>query len=139
MKIIIKTTNLELTPEIENYVYEKIGGVNKFLDDIDKSGVIEAEVEIGRTTKHHQSGDIFRAEVNLVLPGKMLRTEAEERDLRTAIDRVKDELQMEIKKYRGKQEAIYKRGARKIKKMFHLSPLIWFGRKAKKRERDEGM
>lgn len=133
MKIIIKTTNLELTPEIENYVYEKIGGINKFLDDIDRGGVIEAEVEIGRTTKHHQSGDVFRAEVNLVLPGKMLRAEAEERDLRTAIDRVKDELQLEIKKYRGKKEAQYKRGARFAKRLLHISPLAWF-RKEKREE-----
>lgn len=125
MKIIIKTTNLELTPEIEEQIEEKINSVDKLLDDMDRN-VIEARVEIGRTTKHHQKGDIFRAEVNLTLPGRLLRSVAEEGDLRTALDQVKNELQREIKKYRGKKEAQYKRGARKAKRMFRISPLAWF-------------
>jgi putative sigma-54 modulation protein len=93
-------------------------------------------VEIGRTTKHHQTGDIFRAEVNLRLPGRILRSEAEELDWRTAIDRVKEELQAEIKKYRGKMEAKYKRGARMAKKLLRLSPLLLFKKKGG-REREE--
>jgi len=138
MKITIKTTNLELTPKIQQYVDEKIGGVDKFLDNMDK-GVIEARVEIGKTTRGQQKGDIFRAEVNLSLPGRLLRSVAEEIDLRTAIDRVKEEIQREIKKYRGKQEAKYKRGARKAKKLIRLSPLAWFRRKKGSREKEEGI
>ena len=125
MKITIKTTNLKLTPEIEERIEEKINSVDKLLDDMDRN-VIEARVEIGRTTKHHQKGDIFRAEVNLTLPGRLLRSVAEEWDLRTALDQVKNELQQEIKKYRGKKEAQYKRGARIAKRMLRISPLAWF-------------
>lgn len=136
MKIIIKTTNLELTPAIEKYVEQKIGSVDKLLDDMDRS-VIEARVEIGKTTKHHQKGDIFRAEVNLTLPGRLLRSMAEEWDLRVAIDQVKNELQREIKKYRGKKEAQYKRGARKAKRMIRISPLAWFRKEKGSREKNE--
>lgn len=125
MKITIKTTNLKLTPRIEKYVEEKIGGVDKLLDGMDRN-VVEARVEIGKTTKHHQKGDIFRAEANLTLPGRLLRSVAEEMDLRTAIDRVKENLQQEIKKYRGKRDVQYKRGARKIKRLLRISPLAWF-------------
>ena len=135
MKIIIKTTNTELTPDIAEYLNQKIHGLDKFLDGMDRN-VIEARVEIGKTTKHHQTGDIFRAEVNLSLPGKILRSEAEELDFRTAIDRVKEELQNKIKKYRGKMEAKYKRGARVAKKLLRLSPLLWFKKKGG-REREE--
>ncbi len=136
MKIIIKTTNTELTPQIENYVNEKIGGIDRFLHGMDEN-VIEARVEISKITQHHQTGDIFRAEANLSLPGRVLRSEAEEMDFRTAIDRVKEELQAETKKYRGKKEAEYKRGARFAKQLIRLSPLAWF--RKKKREREEGM
>jgi len=104
MKIIIKATNLELTPTIEEYIHQKINGLDKFLGNMDR-GTIEARVEVGRTTKHHQKGYIFRAEANLRLSGQLLRVEAEELELRTALDRVKDGLQREIKKYRGRQEA----------------------------------
>jgi putative sigma-54 modulation protein len=138
MKIIIKTTNLELTSAIKEHVEQKIGSVDKLLDDMDRN-VIEARVEIGRITKHHRKGDIFRAEVNLTLPGRLLRSVAEEGDLRTALDQVKNELQQEIKKYRGKKEAQYKRGARKAKKLIRLSPLAWFKRRKGSREKEEGV
>lgn len=136
MKIIVKATNLELTPKVEQYIDEKIGGVDKLLDDMDRN-IVEARVEIGKTTKHHQKGDVFRAEVNLTLPGRLLRSEAEEIDLRTAIDRVKEEIRREIKKYRGKKESQYKRGARKAKRLIRLSPLVWFRREKGKREKNE--
>ena len=136
MKIIIRTINLELLPRIEEYIHQKIGGVDKLLDDMDRE-VIEARVEIGKITKAQQKGDIFRAEVNLTLPGRLLRVEAEESDLRTAIDRVKDGLQREIKKYRGKKEAKYKRGARKAKRLIRISPLAWFRKEKGNREKNE--
>ena len=136
MKIVIRTINLELLPRIEEYIHQKIGGVDKLLDDMDRE-VIEARVEIGKITKAQQKGDIFRAEVNLTLPGRLLRVEAEESDLRTAIDRVKDGLQREIKKYRGKKEAKYKRGARKAKRLIRISPLAWFRKEKGNREKNE--
>jgi len=127
---------LELTPAIEERIEEKIGGLDKLLDDIDRE-VIRTRVEIGKTTKHHQKGDVFRAEVNLTLPSRLLRSVAEEADLRTALDQVKNELQQEIKKYRGKKEAQYKRGARKAKRLICLSPLAWFRKRKGSREKNE--
>lgn len=137
MKIIIKTTNIKLTPAIEDYINQKVGGLDKFLNYVEEE-LKEARVEIGRTTKHHQKGDIFRAEVNLSLGNKVLRSEAEEWDIKAAIDAVKDELEQEIKKYRGKQIARFKRGARLAKKLLRLSPLLWFKKKGG-RDREEGI
>ncbi len=130
MRIRIKTTNIELTPAIEEYVDNKIGGVDKLLEGMDQK-VIEAKVEIGKTTQHHRKGDIFRAEVNLIVPGKLLRTEAEEWDLRVAIDEARKDLERKIRKYRGKQSAKYKRGARKAKRLLRISPLAWFKKEKK--------
>jgi ribosomal subunit interface protein len=98
IKIDIKGTNLELTEPIKDYVNEKIGSLEKFYDNI-----LEARVDIGITTKHHQKGDIYRAEVNLQVPqAPILRAEAEKEDLYVAINEVKDELQRQIKKYKEK-------------------------------------
>ena len=47
-------------------------------------------------------------------------------------------MKSEIKKYRGKMEAKYKRGARMAKRLLRLSPLLWFGKKGG-REREEGI
>jgi len=98
MQIDIKGTNLELTEAIKNYVNEKIGSLDKFFE-----GILEARVDIGLTTKHHQKGNIFRAEVNLEVPRKhILRAEAEREDLYMAINEVKNELQQQLKKFKGK-------------------------------------
>lgn len=95
MQILIKGTGMELTKAIRDYVDEKIGGLSKFLVKID-NGLVEARVEVGQTTKHHQSGDIFRAEVNLKLPRTLLRAVVETSDLYAAIDLVHDEIKRQI-------------------------------------------
>ena len=123
MRIILKGTNLELNEELRNYVDEKIGGLDKFLKNVD--GTLEARVELAKTTNHHQQGDIYRAEVNLDFSGKVLRAVEEKEDLFTAIDGIEDELKREIIKFKGKRNTEIRRGARIIKKFKHLSPMSW--------------
>jgi putative sigma-54 modulation protein len=95
MNIQIKGTKIELTPAIEVAVNEKIGSLSKYFDNI-----LEAEVEVGRTTLHHQRGNIFRAEVNLVVPKTIIRAVAETNDLYASINEVRDKLKQEIIKYK---------------------------------------
>lgn len=101
MRILIKATNFSLTPAIVDYIRKKIGGLNKYLKRLDSS-VVEARTEVGKITEHHKKGDIFRAEVNLKLPGKLLRAEEEGGDLYSAIDFVHDELKREIVSFKDK-------------------------------------
>ncbi len=114
MRINIKTTNFSLTPAIQTYLEEKLNSLKKLLPN-DES--ISANVELGKTTKHHQKGDIFKAEVNLVLPNRLLRVVAQEWDLRVAIDSVKDELQRKIKDNKEKNISLHKKGGRIFKKL----------------------
>lgn len=100
MKINIKATNLKLTPAIREYIEIKIGSLERFLKRFESQGELEVFVEIARTTRHHKSGNVFYAEVNLPLPKKILRAEHSDWDIRVAIDKVKDKLQREIKKYK---------------------------------------
>jgi len=148
MKINIKATNLELTPAITVYIEEKINGLEKFISgealkqwDESNQAAVEATVEIARTTNHHRQGDVYRAEINLKVPGRILRAEAEQWDMRVAIDQAKDELQVELKKYKNKQETQFRKGSRMLKKLTSLSPLAWFGSEKRKGGRDleEGM
>ena len=114
MKINLKTKNFGLMPSIKNYLEQKLNSLDKFLPN-DES--ISADVELGKITNHHQKGDIFRAEVNLKIPGRLVRAVAEEWDLRVAIDAVRDELQKEIKINKEKNLSLYKKGARMLKKL----------------------
>ncbi|HEY4495419.1 MAG TPA: ribosome-associated translation inhibitor RaiA [Candidatus Paceibacterota bacterium] len=114
MKINLKTKNFSLTPSIKNYLEQKLNSLDKFLPG-DES--IFADVELSKTTKHHQKGDVFMAEVNLKIPGRLIRAVAEQWDLRIAIDAAKDELQREIKSNKEKNISLHKRGARMLKKL----------------------
>ena len=129
MKIIIKATNIKLSPSINQYIEEKIGGLDKFLKKYDPN-LIEARVEVGKTTRGQRQGDIFRAEVNLSIGGHLMRVEQTEESLIAAIDLVKDELKREIRRHKNKQETKFIRGARSWKKFWRISPLARF-RKSK--------
>ena len=99
MKIKIKATNLKLTPAMESYIEEKMAMLEKFLGN---RQILNVAFEVEMTTKHHLKGEIFRAEVNLSLPGQLLRVEKTEKDLYKAIDKVKDHLAQQIVKYKEK-------------------------------------
>jgi len=80
-----------------------------------KDAEVQAWVEIGRTTKHHEQGDIFRAEIQIKTPHSSLRAEFEDEDLYAAIDKARNEMQREIKNAHNKQITKFRKGARKIK------------------------
>jgi len=100
MQIKIKATKIELTPEIKDYVQEKMDMLEKYLGSID---VISCDVEVGRSVGGQNRGEIYRAEVNLRLPGELLRVEKTEKELFKAIDKVKDHLARSIKRYKEKR------------------------------------
>ncbi len=102
MKINIKAINLDLTPALNQYIEEKIGSLSKFLKNYEIESEIQARVEVARSTRHHHSGNVFKAEVNLDLPKKILRSVAERKDARLAINKAKGELLSEIKKHNQK-------------------------------------
>lgn len=106
---------------MEDYCQKKMVSLGKFLKRINPA-LIKAEIEIGRTTRHHKSGDVFRAEINLSVGGNLFRAEAVNDDLYAAVDEVRDELEQEIKKFKTRRETVFIRGARSIKKKFALSP-----------------
>ncbi|HRH21596.1 MAG TPA: ribosome-associated translation inhibitor RaiA [bacterium] len=100
MQVQIKATGLTLTPAIREYIEEKIASLDKYLGDI---AVTNCDFKIEMTTKHHNKGDIFLAEVNLAVPGDLLVIEKTEADLYKAIDKVKDHLLEAVKRYKDRR------------------------------------
>ncbi|MEQ1561194.1 MAG: ribosome-associated translation inhibitor RaiA, partial [Nitrospira sp.] len=115
MNIKIRAKGFDLTPAVEEYVNRKVSSLEKFLGMRDN---ILCEVEIGKTTNHHKSGDIFRAEVNIVEPGNgQIFAEAEEVDIYTAIDVVRDEAERAIVSRKTKRDTLVRRGGAVIKSL----------------------
>jgi len=99
MQIDIEATNIELNAPLKKYIEEKIGKLEKFLKRFE-GGDVRVRVEVARMSKHHRHGDVYHAEANLHFPGGMLRAEHQGDDIRVAINKVKDKLQREIRKYK---------------------------------------
>lgn len=100
MKINVKKTPDLVSPSLEVYIEEKLSPLAKFVKQFDETGEAEIWLEISRTTKHHRKGEVFMAAADLRLPHKILRAEEYADDIRKAIDRTKDTLRLEIKKYK---------------------------------------
>jgi putative sigma-54 modulation protein len=118
MNLNIKTTNFSLTPAISSYLDKKLSMLNKYADLNNDNVLIQAE--LGKSTNHHKSGDIFRAEVNIRISGHMYRAVSEQADLYAAMDLVKDELAAELKKGKEKRKSVFKRGALKVKNILRF-------------------
>lgn len=100
MKLDIKATRLSLTPEIKDYLQKKMDMLEKYLGRVKATN---CRVEVGLEVGGQQSGKIYRAEVNLDLPGELIRVERSEKDLFKSIDKVKDHLARSIKKYKERR------------------------------------
>lgn len=131
MKINIKTTNVDLTDDVKRYIIDKIIGLEKFIQEGGDSEM-EAYVEVGKPSQHHRQGeDVFYAECNIEIGKRIFRGEMESKSIQGAIDGLRDVMQRELSDYKEKQETIYRRSARTIKKLLSLSPLARFRKKNK--------
>lgn len=124
MNIILKATNITLTPTINEYVETALGSLDKLTQGLTLPA--EMRVEVGRSTFHHKKGEVFFAEANLSIGGSLLRSKIESFSVQAAIDGARDELRNEIYKFKGKKETVFRRGARSVSKMLRLSPLARF-------------
>lgn len=100
MTTTIQGTGIELTDAIKSYAIEKIESLEKYFDRIQN-----ADIDIGTRGNHHQKGAIFYAEVNISVPGKLIRVVKEADDLYKAIDKVRDHLKVEFERMKGKMRA----------------------------------
>lgn len=120
MKINIKATGIELTPDLSHYIEKRLATLEKHLQNTPAALV---EVEVGRSTQHHQTGRVFRAEIHVSGQGLDLYVATEEADTCAAIDVAKDEIIHKLTHEKGKREALYRRGARRVKDMMRgLNP-----------------
>ena len=126
MNIKIRIANLTSTLAIIEYAEKKISSLEKFLPDTEN---LLCQVELSKTTNHHKSGDIFRAEVNITDPlNGQIFAFAEESDLYAAIDIVRDEAERNIVSKKTKRNTLFRRSGAKVKaflKHLDIRPKRW--------------
>ncbi len=101
MQTDIHATNLELNAPLKTFIEEKVADLDRL---VGSAGPASIRVEVGIPSSHHQSGAIYYAELNLTVGGHLLRAEARNYDLHSAIVDAKDDLKVQIKKFKEKLE-----------------------------------
>lgn len=114
MKINTKATNISLTPSISEYINKKVEMLTKFFRETEE---VLVNVEVGKISRHHKSGDVFRAEIQIKKDGENYYATAETSDLYAAIDEVKDNIAHELSSNKRKSLHLLRRGGAKIKNL----------------------
>lgn len=101
---------MDISGAVEDYATRKIQSLEKLVDPQAK-----IEVELGKTTNHHRSGEVYKAEFNVTSAGVYSRAVAEEEDVYIAIDRARDELDSILSSKKDKKRTLWKKGSLRIK------------------------
>jgi ribosomal subunit interface protein len=111
-------TGIEHSDAVLDYIAKKLESAKKILAGEHDGMAGLFRVEVGRTSRHHRTGDVFRAEINFEC-GKhySVRAVSERDNLYAALDDAKDELDRELKKVRKKRFTLVKRGGMAFKNM----------------------
>ena len=113
MRTIIKATKYRLTPESEALVEEKLAAPLRLLGTEGDGALLEIEIE--HAPPEGRSSEPTRISANLTALGKVFHAEAVKPSPESAADRVRSELEAEIRKQRGRARSYLRRGSAAIK------------------------
>jgi len=119
MRIITTIKEIEHSIALEKYIEKKITTLKKYINILKKDEVkntlAEVFIDVSKETKHHKKGDIFLVKAKIVLPKKVLFASYKADDIFKSVDGVKEELKIEIEKYKFKKIDKNRKLQRKMK------------------------
>ncbi|HQT82995.1 MAG: hypothetical protein B7W98_00125 [Parcubacteria group bacterium 20-58-5] len=115
MNITIKATKYHLSPETEALVEEKLAAPLRLLGDEKENALLEIEVE--EAPPEGRSSEPCRLVARLVINDTVFHAEAVKPTPESAADRVRSQLEAEIRRSRGRTRRLWKRGSSAIKNM----------------------
>jgi putative sigma-54 modulation protein len=112
MDIIIKGKNIEVTTHIKDYAEKKLKKACRFADD-DKL-ILEVDME---QVPEKEKGKRFKTKVNLSIPGRVITVESISETIKASIDKIKDEIERQIKEHKEKIKTREVKEGQKAKKL----------------------
>jgi ribosomal subunit interface protein len=110
-----KFTNTDTDQKLQDIASNKFSTLEKFIGEAPTI----CEVEFEKITNHRQQGNIHRAEINLEVNGKLYRAEATAETFERAIDEVRSEIDESLRRARGKEDTMLKKGGRRLKQILN--------------------
>ena len=118
MNITIKATKYQLTPETEALLEEKLAAPLRLLGDKSENALLEIEIE--EAPPEGRSSEPCRLVARLIVDGEVYHAEAVKPTPEIAADRVRSELEAEIRHSRGRARKLWKRGGAAIKNILRF-------------------
>lgn len=109
MEYQLYSKNVVVTDALNQYLDKRLVNVSKVAKD-----VVSCRIDLSRDS-HHKKGEVFRAELNISIPGKLVRVVEMHQDMRGAIDLSIDKIVRQLKKFYSKKRDTSFRSARKLK------------------------
>ena len=125
MQMRIKATGFPLTPALTQLAEEKLLGPLERRLGRHVPEAMPVDIELARTTRHHEEGNIWKCEVNVPLPDEKttIFVEGWGESLEAAVDKAKDEIERRVGDYKGRRSARFLRVSRAVKDEFRISSL----------------
>lgn len=117
----IKATNLTLTPGLREYVERRFASLSGLIDFNDPT--LKVQIEVGRTTRHHDKGEVYRAEFNVRLRRGSFRSVAEGATIQAAIDDARESLETNLERTKKRKVSFVRRSGRVMKDLVRG----WYG------------
>ena len=114
----IKDAQDEITPEITAFAERKLIALKKYLNKVD--GVTQVYVELGKITEAHQTGNVWRAQINLDSKGKRYHADATGEHMKTAVEAAIGEIEASLRKAKQRGESMLKRGGTVLKAIIRV-------------------
>lgn len=118
MNITIKATKYTLSPETETLIEEKLAAPLRLLGEKSENALLEIEIE--NAPAEGRSSEPCRLVARLIVDGQVFHAEAVKPNPESAADRVRSELEAEIRRSRGRARALWRRGHAAIKEMLRF-------------------
>lgn len=118
MNITINATKYQLTREAEALIKERLVAPARLLGAGSENALLEIEVE--EAPAEGRSSTPCRLIARLTADGKVFRAEAVKPTPESAADRVRAELEAEIRHSRGRAKRLVRRGSSALKRMLRF-------------------
>ncbi len=90
-----------MSESVASFLSRRMEKMEELLGKI--GGVVSGWIEIGRTTRHHKKGEVYRAEAQIKLKSQSIRAEGIANTVFGAIMQMKDRLKRELSKYKTRK------------------------------------
>lgn len=118
MILTIKATHIERSPRILDRIEKVCAKLEKFAPKADPDELV-VKIEVGRITRHHRKGSVYRAEINVTLGKMYVRARAAGGDVVSALDEAQGEIERRLLKEKKRTVSIKHREGVRMKRANH--------------------